>query len=128
MTLEDLKPVLDMLTLQEERLVRKIDEVHDDVRETKKDLKALNGSVRTNKDNIADIKANCSLRTATCGRTIDNLENALPAIRTVSKMFKKPKTYVVGALLVIVGIQILVMESIEHGWITKILELVKIIK
>jgi len=48
MDIQELQPIIDLMTLQEERLVRKINEIHDDVRKINSKVaeheKYINGS------------------------------------------------------------------------------------
>jgi len=46
MEITDLQPIIDLMTMQEERLIGKIHMVHDIVKETRDQLTKLNGTVR----------------------------------------------------------------------------------
>lgn len=93
MDLNDLKPVLDLMTLQEERFVKKIDEVHEDVIDTRNELRKLNGTVRTHQTiidkNLPHTIAQCSQAS-----TIDEIKKAVvgeDAIKGYKKRVKDDK-------------------------------------
>ena len=52
MDLHDLQPIIDLISSSEERVTRKIDEVHTDVRR-------INGTTRHHEIQIQSIKLNC---------------------------------------------------------------------
>jgi hypothetical protein len=90
MDLKELEPILILIGKQEERLAKKIDEVHESVKEAKTELKKLNGTVREHQTiidkNLPHTIMHCSQHT-----TIDKIKQAL-IIDETEKGIKKRHT------------------------------------
>jgi hypothetical protein len=115
-----LQPIVTLMAQQEERLSKKIDTVHADV-------KRINGSVAQAHKDIADQKHECSLRGIQCAKTLENVKGANWVIERLSEMSKRPKTAVVIFVLFIIGIQTLVLESIKNNWLEQVWNYVRLV-
>lgn len=90
MDLKDLQPILDLQSNMEERLVKKIDEMHGAVKETRDELKRLNGTVSQHQSildkNIPHTIVHCAQ-----ADTIDEIKRAVVIGATEKDIEKQRK-------------------------------------
>lgn len=118
MDLNDLKPVIDLMTQQEERLSKKIDEVHATVKEQ-------NSRIRKNEVALGSVQTNCALRTKLTDEVLKDLKPSIKTTKFINAVTKHPKTSIFIILGGIIGIQSLVMVAIEHQWIGELIKFIK---
>lgn len=121
MNLNDLKPILDLMTMQEERLVAKIDGVHEDVKTTRDELKKLNGTVRDHQSildkNIPHTVVHCAQK-----ETIENIEKVIltnKAIVNNNKSIKEDRRARNTIKLMALGIIVSIIVSIFNAKVNK---------
>lgn len=125
MDIKDLQPIIDLMNQQEERLVKKIDEVHDDVLETKKQATLTNGRLRTAEKDIIEIRSDLKIRQATCFARLEGLTPSIPTIKAINYISKRPRLLLFAFIAGIIVIQGLVMEALNNNWIGHLLNFIK---
>lgn len=115
-----LQPIVTMLAAQEERLSKKIDGVHNDVRR-------INGSVADAHRQIGEIKQSCAVRGEHCNLVLENVKNAKWVLERLEEITKHPKTTAVLFLLFVMTCQVIVLEAIEHKWLGEVWNYVRLI-
>jgi septal ring factor EnvC (AmiA/AmiB activator) len=120
--MSEFKEVITLLTLQEERLVNKINEVHTDVRETRDDVKKINGRLRKAEQDISGVKATCGERRDYINEKLAEVKPAASVSKVIQWVQKHPKITILLSLMVLVAIQTTVMMAVEHEWIGKLIE------
>jgi septal ring factor EnvC (AmiA/AmiB activator) len=120
--MSEFKEVITLLTLQEERLVNKINEVHTDVRETRDDVKKINGRLRKAEQDISGVKATCGERRDYINEKLAEVKPAASVSKVIQWVQKHPKITILLSLMVLVAIQTTVMMAVEHAWIGKLIE------
>ena len=124
LTLEELKPVLDLIGASEERVTKKIDSLHSDVRR-------INGNVARHEIAINAIQLNCqaiqtikSIQKASDTEIKDLTAPDLKKVRTMANIFtwfgKRPRITFAIILITILTTQSLVMCAVQHEWISLI--------
>ena len=124
-TLEELKPIIDLMTLQEERLVKKIDGIHVEVKEANNELKKINGSTMINKSEIEKIKSTCEVRGNSCLKKLNDLTVSINVIKWANIIMKRPKLLLLFFILTIFIVQIITLEAVEKRWIGELLKFIK---
>ena len=120
--MSEFKEVITLLTLQEERLVNKINEVHTDVRETRDDVKKINGRLRKAEQDISGVKATCGERRDYINEKLAEVKPVASVSKVIQWVQKHPKITILLSLMVLVAIQTTVMVAVEHEWIGKLIE------
>jgi len=120
--MSEFKEVITLLTLQEERLVNKINEVHTDVRETRDDVRKINGRLRQAEQDIASVKATCGERRDYINEKLAEVKPVASVSKVIQWVQKHPKITILLSLMVLVAIQTTVMVAVEHEWIGKLIE------
>lgn len=124
MDINELKPIIDLLTAQEERFIKKIEEVHTDVVETRDQARVTNGRVtKAEKDIIvlqSDLKSVCKEYT----NKFNNLDPTLSTVKFLNYITKKPKFSIALFITVIVIIQTLVLEANDNNWLKSLIDLI----
>lgn len=117
MDISELKPIIDLLTQQEERFIKKIDEVHTDVVETRDQAKLTNGRVtKAEKDIIilqSDLKNACKEYTG----KFHNLDPTISTVKFLNYITKKPKFSILIFMGIIIVIQTLVLKASDNNWL-----------
>ena len=120
--MSEFKEVITLLTLQEERLVSKINDVHSDVKETRDDVKKINGRLRQAEQDISSVKATCGERRDYINEKLAEVKPAASVSKVIQWVQKHPKITILLSLMVLVAIQTTVMMAVEHEWIGKLIE------
>ena len=127
MNIQDLKPILDLMTIQHEDVHQKFNTLHDEISKTNKHMKELNGSIRENQNKIKDLQLESDLRGKTCGAVSKSIQESVPTLKRLANIIEHPKKPIIGLFVSIIIVQIIVMEAVAHGWLTRIIELIKMI-
>ena len=114
--MERLKPLIDMLNNQEERIVRKIDDVHGDVKRINGRLRRNEGKVIRLEDEVDDIN-----------EKLDDIKPAVSSLRNAQYIFKHPFKCAVIAVGSIIVIQLVIQNAIEQQWLHKLISALKLI-
>jgi len=140
LTLEELRPVLDLMNENNEQLHKAIKERSDrtceliDVRlkglikeiyGLRRELKNHNG--RLNRVETAQIvtASTCLERGLNCAKDIRKMNTIIGITGILEKIQKNWKMSLFIFILLIIGIQILVAEAISHNWLDELLKLIK---
>jgi hypothetical protein len=107
MDIKELEPIITLMTQQEERFIKKIDEVH-------KDVKLINGRLRTVETEVEIIDTE-----------LEDIKPTKPVIKHINMFVKHYKIILFLFLITIMGLQILVMEAMEKNWIGELIKFVK---
>jgi membrane-bound ClpP family serine protease len=123
MDIQELKPVMDMITEVKNDLIKKIDEVHTDVVETRDQAKKTNGRVtELEKIHIRD-EAEKNARVIACGLKFSELTPSIPTIKVLNYITNKPLRSIVIFIGFIIAIQTLIMEAIDRQWFEYLIKL-----
>ena len=125
MGLKELEPIITLITLSEERLSGKVDEVHGDVLATRKQVTLINGRLRQVEIETSSIKVNCNNRRENVDEKLAYLKPTIKVTRFIGFITKNPKFSVFVALFVMAFIQTMILTGMEHEWITQLIELIK---
>lgn len=125
MDIKELQPIIDLMNLQEERLVRKIDEVHGDVVTTRDQAIKTNGRVTQAEKDILQLKNDSESRKLDCGKKLADLTPTIQTVRTINLITKKPKVSVSIFIGVLICIQTLIYQAVENNWIREIINYLK---
>jgi hypothetical protein len=125
MELQDLEPIITLITEQENRLVRKIDEVHEDVLITNSVIRDQNGRLRTVEVAQAKSITGCAAKHkvidekfVTVKTTYENkVKPNMKASKFLLVISKNPKLSLALFLFVILSSQTVVMAAFQNQWI-----------
>ena len=125
MELKDLEPVITLITAQEDRLCRKIDEVHEDVLVTNSVIRDQNGRLRTVEVSQAKLITGCGAKHkeiddkfVTVKATYENkVKPNLKAGKIIQSIGKHPKLSLALLLIVILTSQTVVMAAFQNQWL-----------
>jgi len=140
LTLEDLRPVLDLINENNDQLHKNIKESSEATRElfseklggvtkelsaVRKELKSHNG--RLTKVEVAALEqiTTCKVRGATCGAAMDKINTDVEVTSFIAKVKKNWRLFLVIFFVFVISIQVLIMEAIEKKWIGTIFDLIK---
>ena len=111
------------MTQQEERLIKKIDEVHADVVETRDQAKKTNGRVtELEKVHIKD-EAEKNARVTACGLKFSELTPTSPTIKLLNYLTNKPLRSLGIFIGLMIIIQTIILEAIERNWLDYLIKL-----
>lgn len=116
MRVEDLKPILEMLNNQEARLVKKMDEIHTDV-------KNINGRLRRNENEVVKVKSDVD----SINKKWDKVEPLINNMSKIQVFFKYPFKCIALGFLILFVMQIIIVHAYEYDWLDKIMEALKLI-
>lgn len=123
MDFSELKPIIDLMTQQEERLIKKIDEVHADVVETRDQAKKTNGRVtELEKANIKN-DAEKNARVLACGLKFSELTPTTPTIKFLNYITNKPLRSIVIFIGFMIAVQTLIIEALDRQWFDYLIKL-----
>ena len=125
MDIKELQPIIDLMNMQEERLVRKIDEVHGDVVTTRDQAIKTNGRVTEAEKDIIQLKNASESRKLDCGKKLADLTPTIQTVRTINLITKKPKVSISIFIGVLICIQTLIYQAVENNWIREIINYLK---
>lgn len=132
MDIQDLKPIIELMTLQEERLSKKISEVHDDVKETRDQAKQTNGRIQQAEKDIIKLQGAIEGRKEFCAenqirlnKKFDEIVGSGVIIKHLSTFSKSPKLFLFGFVGFVVVVQIIVLEAVEKNWVAQLLDYIK---
>ena len=125
MEFSDLGPIITLLSEQEARFVKKIDEVHDIVTETNNKITDQNGRLRNVEIKVAQRDTFCKLRETSVDEKLDKAEPTIKVTRLITIVTKNPKFTLSLFFGVVIGTQIIVLTAIEHGWMKQLIDLIK---
>lgn len=122
MEINDFAPVLTLMSEQEERLAKKINEVHNDVKDTNKKITDQNGRLRTVEIKVAERETYCQQRVEVFEGKLDEMVPSARAARWVAFFGKHPR--MTGFLLfaIIFTAQIIVMSAFQHQWLGRLFQ------
>lgn len=131
-------PIITLLNLQEERLARKIDqqetrmlekieELHDDIIETRDEFKAMNGSLRATKEKVLVMESNCGAREKTCAAAVENAKSTKNVVAFINEISRRPRMYLVAFLGLLIVSQTVVLKAVTGNWLDKIWSYVRLI-
>jgi len=139
-TIEELKPVIDLISQQEERLCHKIDEAKEATLEhidlnlksvtremggIRRELKSHNGRLtKVEERQIAQVSI-CQERKLTCGTAMDKMIVATDVTLFIGWIKRNWKLSIILSIFIIILLQALVMEGVEHKWIGTLISFFK---
>jgi len=123
MEFKELQPIITMLSEQEERMCKKIDEVHEGVKETNAKITKQNGRLRDVEVKVAERDLYCQIRSDLIDKEINGLEAAKNTAKLFTFVAKNPKLtgfILFGAMYASLVITIV---AIDKQWIGQIFKL-----
>jgi peptidoglycan hydrolase CwlO-like protein len=124
MDIHELQPIIDLITLQEERLAKKIDEVHDDVKETRDQAKKTNGRVTQAEKDILLLQTQFESKREECKKKFDSIDPTISTVKFINFLTNKPKFSIVLFIGTIVIIQTIVLEATQNNWLKSFIDLI----
>ena len=122
MEFQDLQPIITLLTEQETRLCKKIDAVHDDVRDTRDKVNIQNGRLRKVELKVAERAVFCNLRSEAIDDKFSEIVPTVKASRFLKMIGKNPKMTGLIFFLMLFTSQTVVLLAVENEWIGKLLK------
>ena len=117
MEFKDLTPIITLLTEQETRMCKKIDDVHDDVKETNAKITQQNGRLRRVEVKLAERDTYCEMRSQQLDKELESLEPIKNTVKLFTFVAKNPK--ITGLILLgsMYLTMILTIIAIDKQWI-----------
>ena len=125
MELKDLQPIVTLLSQQEERLCQKIDHVHEDVKETNRNVKLINGRLRKAETDLAGMQSTCKERKDIVDAALSDIKPIKPFTKAVNWIASHPKLSLLIGFVIILISQSIVLCAYKREWIGQLFEYIK---
>jgi hypothetical protein len=116
---KELKPtefsaLVSLMIEQDKRTMLKLSEMHDHIKETKGDVKLINGRLRGVEGEVVIIE-----------KELEDIRPTKPVLKHFSMFMKHPKKVIALLFVIIIAIQALVLEAMEHNWLGELIKFIK---
>lgn len=134
MEISALAPILELIASSEERMCKKFDLLHDEIKEQRSEVKEIrdlqriqNGNVAKNTIEIEKLRSEAAVRVLTCGKVNKDIQGHDIIWKNLEFVSQHPKT----SLLILVGslavLQYFVLELVRYDVLKSFFDYIKLI-
>lgn len=118
--MNDLSIIVTLIGESEERMCKKIDEVHEDVKDTNQKITAQNGRLRDVEVRIGKRETYCKERSISINKALDEMKPSATTTKIFNMLGKHPR--ITGFLIfaILFTSQTIVLLAVEHEWLDKL--------